>query len=133
MNLFTKILALVLVLIHSSSQMGLAHENEDPALISPKELLDHIGTAKIVDIRSAEAFRKGHIPKAINVPKSSISEKSLLEAGVEKWQSMVVYSEEESESREVKKELENLGFVQVRVLAGGVHHWVSEGYKLLKN
>lgn len=132
MNLFTKILVVVLVLMLSLFQVSLAHENEDPTLISPKELLDHIRSAKVVDIRSEEAYLKGHIPNALSLPQNMISEKSLQKAGVEKWQSVVIYSEGESESREVKKELEKVGYDQVRILAGGVQHWISEGYKLLK-
>lgn len=131
MDLFKRPLFLFLLLI-LPVQTSYAHENEDPELISPIELLDQIRSVSVIDIRSDREYTAGHIPTAINIPLEELTKKRLEENGITPQKRLVIYDEDESQSRDAKAVVEAFGIDQIRVLAGGIRHWRSEKYLIKK-
>lgn len=122
----------LLLLLVLSAQLSFSHENEDPELVSPIELLDQIRSVSIIDIRSVKEYSAGHLPNAINIPMAELTKQRLEENGITSQRRLVLYDEDESQSRDAKAIVESFGIDQIRILAGGIRHWRSEKYYLKK-
>lgn len=131
MDLFKRPLFLLMLLIFPV-QTSYAHENEDPELVSLIELLDQIRSVYVIDIRSNGEYTTGHIPTAINITLEELTKKRLEEKGITPQERLVIYDEDESQSRGAKAIVEAFGIDQIRVLAGGIRHWRSEKYYINK-
>ena len=95
--------------------------------IGPEELKDQLGTVKLLDIRSYEAYEQGHISSALAIPLKEISEARLTELGYQKESELVVYAESDIPAQRAKVLLEAIGYESVTVLQGGFVHWVEDG------
>jgi rhodanese-related sulfurtransferase len=84
----------------------------------------------LIDVRSNEMFKRGHLPEAINVPHKEIGEEVL--AGVPKDQLIVVYCAGPHCNGTEKGAIAvaNLGR-PVKKMIGGVTGWVDEGFELV--
>ena len=86
----------------------------------------------VIDIRSNGEYTTGHIPTAINITLEELTKKRLEEKGITPQERLVIYDEDESQSRGAKAIVEAFGIDQIRVLAGGTRHWRSEKYYINK-
>ncbi|WP_116474885.1 rhodanese-like domain-containing protein [Zobellella maritima] len=88
--------------------------------------------AVVVDIRSAEEFRKGHIAGAINVPNTQLKANNL--NLIEKYKSspVVLVCDTGMTSSSAGRVLSKAGFTQVYTLRGGLSDWRSQNLPITK-
>ena len=100
--------------------------------LSPAEAVALVnGGALIVDIRTREAFETGHIPKARNVPGSTIAEGAqALERFKEK--AIIAYCDSGATAGAATRHLTRLGFTQVYNLRGGLAAWRQDNLPIEK-
>jgi len=93
--------------------------------ITQDELSDEIGAGKkilLLDVRSDDEFRSGHIPGAKNVPHNEIGD-WLRNQSLPPDTAIVVYCETGSRSGTVQQVLIDKGFTSVRHLEGDMKAW----------
>jgi molybdopterin/thiamine biosynthesis adenylyltransferase/rhodanese-related sulfurtransferase len=79
-----------------------------------------------VDVRDREEWDEGHIPGALHVPRSFLE--SRIESAVpDRDQPIVVYCASGNRSAFATRTLEELGYTEVRNLAGGYVDWKRNG------
>lgn len=95
-----------------------------------KRALESGGQVTVIETLPAEAFAKGHIPGAINIPTENI-EKEAPER-LRKDDDIIVYcaNTECQASSEAARTLEALGFAKVRDYEAGKEGWKAEGHEL---
>jgi rhodanese-related sulfurtransferase len=93
-------------------------------------LLNH-EQAVIVDVREAEEFKSGHIPKAVHAPLSGLSHGL---AQLEKFKSrpVIVSCRTSNRSARAAVLLRQKQFANVQVLAGGIQAWQGENLPVEK-
>ncbi len=87
--------------------------------------------AKILDIRSAEEFEKGHIINAINFDVKTLSER---EKELEKYKNktVVICCGQGQESTRIARSLKIKGFEKLYSLKGGISAWQNANLPLTK-
>lgn len=88
--------------------------------------------AVVVDTRSREDFRKGHIANAINLTASEIKNGSLGELEKHKAQPVIVVCVNGTTSREPAENLSKAGFENVYTLKDGIAGWSGENLPLAR-
>jgi rhodanese-related sulfurtransferase len=85
--------------------------------------------ALFVDTRGDADFRKAHLPGAIHLPASAISERA---GRLDRFKDkpIIVYCANGMQSGRVVAELKKLGFAQIYQLRGGLASWQAAGYPL---
>lgn len=101
--------------------------------VSPQELIDLMSheEAAVLDIRSVDGYREGHILGSQHVPAGDLTEKSKT---LEKHKSkpIILVCELGHQSSKVASQLKSSGFEQVHFMAGGLGAWKAEGLPLTK-
>jgi rhodanese-related sulfurtransferase len=137
MNFLTQIdnLALIALLLVSGAALFL------PTLstliggkgLSPSEATIWINRRKayVLDLRSEEEYKAGHLPGA------KFANSSALTAAIEKLKldrklPVVLVCDNGAQSRKLLAETQKLGFVEVGVLDGGVQAWKAAALPLVK-
>ena len=137
MNFLTQIdnLALIALLLVSGAALFL------PTLstliggkgLSPSEATIWINRRKayVLDLRSEEEYKSGHLPGAKFVNSSALT------AAIEKLKldrklPVVLVCDTGTQSRKLLAETQKLGFVEVGVLDGGVQAWKAAALPLVK-
>ena len=87
--------------------------------------------AHIVDVREADEFANGHLPDALNIPLSKLSERV---GELEKFKDkpIIFCCATGMRSGKANAELKKQGFAKLYNLAGGVDAWVGAGYPVKK-
>jgi len=85
----------------------------------------------ILDVRSDEEFRAGHLKGSKNIPVQSLS---LKVASVLDWKNkkVLVYCHSGGRSMVASQMLKKSGFTKIYNMAGGVSAWAGAGNKLVK-
>jgi len=78
----------------------------------------------ILDVRTLEEYRDGHIPGAINIPNEDIGTKEPLELP-DKDQLILVYCRSGNRSKQASRKLAELGYTNI-VEFGGIFDWPGE-------
>ncbi len=78
----------------------------------------------ILDVRTQEEFRQGHIPNAICIPNESITNKEIPQLP-DKDQLILVYCRSGNRSKTASQKLANIGYTNVREF-GGINNWTGE-------
>ena len=101
--------------------------------ISPLELpkLQNRESAVVVDICEAEAFRKGHIAQAINLPLAQIKDK-IVKLNKYKDKPIIVACQNGNQSAKAVSILRSNEFTQLYILEGGLAAWRKENLPLVK-
>ena len=91
--------------------------------ISARELNAELGSKSLVilDVRSQNEFRAGHLPGAINIALESLSGPA---TGFDKAKQVIVYDKTPQRSRQAVQQLQSAGF-NVLELSGGIPVWVA--------
>jgi len=80
----------------------------------------------IIDVRKQAEFKKGHIPKAINIPYELISSNPKI-LDQFKDQDLVLYCWSGEKAENVLAELDSLGYPALYHLNGDMKGWLSQG------
>ena len=98
--------------------------------IDPKELNSNLSKDIIIlDVRTNEEFKTGHIDGAINIDFYSKLFNSAVKK-IDKGSSLYVYCKSGSRSEGAVKVLKRLGFRNIFNLKGGIQSWQSKGYNV---
>ncbi|MGJ9426629.1 rhodanese-like domain-containing protein [Nesterenkonia halotolerans] len=83
----------------------------------------------VLDVRSTEAWRQGHIPGALHIPGAELTARAD-ELGTDRDRAVVVYCWGPgcNGSTRAALSLATLGFTAVRELIGGFEYWAREGF-----
>lgn len=100
--------------------------------LTPRELTQAINhdEAVVVDIRDKEAFTRGHITGAMNIPSAEI-EQSLNKLNKVKQKKIVVVCQAGRSCVAVASKLSKSGFADVTILKGGVSAWTAAEMPLI--
>ncbi len=88
--------------------------------------------AVIVDVRSRDDFRKGHISGAVNLAAAEIKKGNLTEIEKFKTQPVIVACATGQSAGEAASQLSAAGFVNVSVLKDGISGWSGENLPLVR-
>ncbi len=93
-------------------------------------LINH-EAAKILDIRKADEFEKGHIINAINIEVATLDER---EKELEKYKNktVVICCRQGQQSIRVVRDLKMKGFEKLYFLKGGINAWQNANLPLTK-
>ncbi|WP_114663258.1 rhodanese-like domain-containing protein [Polynucleobacter necessarius] len=101
--------------------------------LSPTEATIWINRRKahVLDLRSEEAFKIGHLPGA------KLADVAKIEAAIEalkldRKRPLVLVCDTGAHSRKALAQVQKLGFVEVGVLEGGVQAWKTSALPLVK-
>lgn len=117
---------LVLIIFHELRLLKGAAKSLPPTSAVP---LMNRG-AQVVDTRSVDAFRKGHILNAMNIPASEVPEKM---DKLDKSKAVIVCCDAGISSSRVAAQLRKEGFEEVYSLAGGIGAWQRENMPVVKD
>lgn len=94
------------------------------------DMQNGIGGFVVVDVRSAEAFAKGHLPNATSLPHPTIGSQTT--AGLPQDAVLVLYcwGPHCNAAQKAGAKLAALGF-RVKEMIGGFQYWKSEGYPVV--
>lgn len=80
----------------------------------------------LLDVRSTEEYRNGHIPGAVSIPLDKLPERM---SSLARGREIVCICQSGSRSRSATKQLKNAGYTAVN-LQGGMSAWVKAGQKV---
>ncbi|MGM9974252.1 MAG: rhodanese-like domain-containing protein [Clostridiaceae bacterium] len=86
-----------------------------------KRIMENEENYIILDVRTEEEYKKGHIPEAINIPNEEISIETTNNL-TDKDQLILVYCRSGNRSKEASKKLVELGYTNVYDF-GGINDW----------
>jgi rhodanese-related sulfurtransferase len=79
----------------------------------------------VIDLRPAEAFRSGHLPRAWSLPLGEVRRR---EGEIPRTGRVVLYAGTPEEAAAAYQALREAGHRNVMVLAGGLPAWIRLGY-----
>jgi rhodanese-related sulfurtransferase len=86
---------------------------------------------KILDVRTPEEFKAGHIENAVNLDFYSVSFKEELDK-LDKENSYFIYCRTGNRSGQAMTIMESLSFKEVYNLSGGISDWITSGIPIVK-
>ena len=89
-----------------------------------KERFESEGSPLIVDVRTVEEYKEGHIPGAICIPNETIGEEEITQLP-NKEQLIYVYCRSGSRSKQAAGKLVKLGYTNI-VEIGGIIDWQGD-------
>jgi rhodanese-related sulfurtransferase len=121
-----------LALVAGAAMPALAvHVSTDvPLAIAPEDVQRYREAGEdvvVIDLRAAEAFRAGHLPRARSLP---IGELRRRQAEVPRAGRVVLYAATPEEAAAAYQTLRDGGHRNVMVLAGGLPAWIRLGFPL---
>ena len=87
--------------------------------------------AAVLDLRSEEAFKAGHLPGAKHVLSNEITAK-IEKLKLDRKNPLILVCETGASSRKAISEVQKLGFTEVGALDGGVQAWQAAALPLVK-
>lgn len=94
-----------------------------------KAAIDSGKVAVILDCRTAKEFKKGHLPKAINIPRGLLEFK-VTKKIPNKSGYIICYCKSGGRSCLSSCTLGEMGYTNVKSMAGGWKAWVKAGYPI---
>jgi len=82
---------------------------------------------RLIDVREADEYRRGHLPQAVNIPLSAFQDRV---AEVGKDLPIVLVCASGGRSAMTAEYLLSLGYEQIYNLAGGTMSWMMRGLPL---
>src|SRR5215210_730389 len=94
------------------------HEIQEIDARHARELLDVDPTVAVVDVRERDEWDEGHLPNATHIPRGSL-ESRIEQAVPDRTRPVLLYCAAGNRSAFAARTLEELGYENVRSLAGG--------------
>ena len=94
-----------------------------------KAAIDSGKVQVILDVRTAKEFKKGHVPKAVNIPRGLLEFKATKKIP-NKNAFIVCYCKSGGRSCLCTCTLGKMGYKNVKSVAGGWKAWVKAGYPI---
>ncbi len=118
---------LLLLLIKTESSRG-------GSAISPTQVTALINreNAKVVDIRSKDDFKTGHLPNSINIPAKDMT-KRMTELNAYKDENIILICKTGTTAGATGALLTKEGFSKLHKLKGGIMEWQTSKLPLVKN
>jgi len=82
--------------------------------------------AVLIDVREKEEFRRGAIPRALHVPRSTI-EQEIEKRAPDPSVPIIAYCARGNRSALVVESLQRMGYTNVKLLSGGFQAWLESG------
>ena len=92
-----------------------------------KAKIDSDASVIVLDVREPDEFKKGHIPKAKNIPRGLLEFKVAKEIPNKDAQ-ILVYCKSGGRSALASSTLLEMGYKNVKSIAGGWQAWLKAGY-----
>ncbi|MCX2746065.1 rhodanese-like domain-containing protein [Mangrovivirga sp. M17] len=126
------VLVLILVVITLNSCGGQTSEEGDYSKVSPEKFKELVSKedVQLVDVRTMEEYRNGHIKGAILADYLS-GEFSDYKPKLDRQKTVYVYCAVGGRSKRAAEDLERSGYTVVE-LEGGIRNWTSKGLELEK-
>jgi rhodanese-related sulfurtransferase len=103
------------------------------ASVSSAEFSTYLNThPTIIDVRTAEEFKEGHLPGAINIDFYNPNFKENL-SKLDQNKEFAIYCRSGNRSGQTLAIMSDLGFKNVRDLSGGIKDWVASGQTTCTN
>lgn len=96
------------------------HISQDTA----SEMMERSSDFLLIDLRSPNEYRLGHIPKAINIPAQNFNYQAPRRLN-NKNQTILLYCESGGKSRDVAVQLMHHGYTKVYDF-GGIDEWIGD-------
>ena len=119
-------IVVVLVVVSRINNRGISQVNAEAALAMTRD-----SGVTILDVRTPEEFREGHIKGAKLFPVSDIGDR-IGELSALKDRPILVYCHAGNRSAAASRILRKNGFTKFANLRGGIAAWNSAGYKTVK-
>lgn len=116
----TPLFLLLLALACGAEPSGVRDITQEEFLSSPPEAV------LILDVRTAEEFKSGHIPHAVNIPHDQLASR-LGELSREKEAPVVVYCERGRRAGMAADVLAEAGYTDILHLDGDMSEWRAQG------
>lgn len=102
--------------------------------VTPQQATTLINTqdAKVVDLRTKDEFRKGHLPGAINIPSRDFANR-MSELSAYKETPIILVCKTGTSAGASGAMLNKAGFKQLHKLRGGVLEWQNSSLPLVKS
>lgn len=94
-----------------------------------REQLARPAAPMLLDVRTAEEFAGGHVPRAVNIPIQALPQRL---AEVPKDREVIVYCESGKRSARALDLLKEAGYTRVREMDGSMAAWREAGYAIEK-
>ncbi len=94
------------------------------------QLVNH-KNAVVVDTRSVDAFKQGHIVNALNIPLSDFSNNTA-KLQEFKGKTVIAYCPNGITSKSACKHMTNAGIENVFNLSGGINGWINDKLPIVK-
>jgi len=121
----------VLVLLFSF--LGISQAQENIELLKVQDFKEQIDSddIQLIDVRTLEEFKKGHIKNALLIDFYTSDFKEKLQQ-LDAKKAIYVYCAVGGRSRKTAKLLSSLGFPKIYDLKGGYRAWIKAGYNTKK-
>ena len=122
-----RIISLALVLL-SSCSLSSEQEGRIAKVVSVqefKELIAKKTDVQLIDVRTPEEFKAGHLPKAVSIDYYKSDFKALL-SKLDMEKPVAVYCAVGGRSGSTLKLLKSMGFKEAYDLSGGIRAWQKE-------
>lgn len=132
MNLRLTLLAIVFaVFAFSCKDKNKSKEITVIPIEEVQQAIDNTESLQLVDVRTLEEFRAGHLPNAKNicVTDDDFQEKV---AGLDKDRPIYVYCRSGKRSAKAAKILREMGFTEIYDMDGGILNWEESDYQVQK-
>lgn len=96
------------------------------------DILQADPTVKLIDIRTAEDYAKGHIKNAISIPVTWLSTENLLKNGITPIDYIMIYCGSGENNLVAQKILYSINYLTVNSIKGGFAQWQAEGLEITK-
>ncbi len=123
--------AIWFVLIFAIIGVEIWNKRQRPQQISPQEVVNLLNqnAAKIIDIRTVQQFKQGHILNSKNTPWLTQDEKAFQ---VYQNDKLVLVCQQGLQANNLAQKLKQSGFNEVCVLSGGLQAWQSAQLPMVK-
>jgi rhodanese-related sulfurtransferase len=124
-------LSIWIVLFITVIIVELLNKKKRPLQISSQILVELINEqkAKVIDIRTTQNFKQGHILNSKNIPWLGQDEKAFKPFQNE---TIVLICQQGQEATKLADKLQSQGFEQIKVLEGGISSWRNNNLPLVK-
>jgi rhodanese-related sulfurtransferase len=121
-------LCFTITLVHAQEKCGIRYAT---VRADTFKLLIDSTTSVVIDLRTPEEFKKGHIKGAINMDYNSADFEQQIEK-LNKQKAYYIYCENEERSGKAAVYMKAQGFCNILVLRDGFHSWKKMGYEVVK-